>query len=62
MTRYDQLDLDLSKPDDEQGFWSLGINAKIYDHFRLKSEYQFAQEAGVALDNDVLFFQFVADF
>ncbi len=61
--RYDRVDLDRSlRGADDQQYLSLGLNALIYDHFRAKVEYRFADEDGPRLDNDTLLTQFVIDF
>lgn len=61
--RLDQLDLDgdVTGNDDRDAF-SLGINALLYDHFRLKAEYQFVDEDGPGLENDAFRLQFVIDY
>lgn len=63
VTRYDDVDLDRSRVgNDDRTFWSVGFNAALYEHFRVKLEYQFADEKGAARDNDTLLGQVVVDF
>lgn len=61
--RYDTVDLDAGVTGgDDRDFFSLGINAVIYDHFRAKLEYRMADEEGPEKDNDTLLGQLVIDF
>lgn len=63
VTRYDEVDLDRSRiGGDDRRFWSVGVNAAIYEHFHLKLEYQFADEKGASRDNDTFLGQVVVDF
>ena len=63
VTRYDRVDLDaLVEGNDDRKIWSLGVNFKIYEHFRIKTEYRFAREEGTPKDNDTFLTQFVVDF
>ena len=63
VARIDQLDLDsFASGNDEQDFLSLGLNFKIYDHFRFKTEYQLKDENGPDRDDDTVYLQFVLDF
>jgi hypothetical protein len=63
VTRYDDVDLDDSVVgNDDRQFWSLGLNASVYDHFRFKLEYRLAEEDGPALDDDTFYGQVVVDF
>ncbi len=61
--RFDTLDLDaaVSGNDDLDSF-AFGLNALIYDHFRLKAEYQWVDEDGPTLENDAFRLQFVLDY
>ncbi len=62
-TRYDDVDLDRSRLGaDDRTFWSVGVNLAIYEHFRTKLEYQFADEKGAARDNNTFLGQVVVDF
>jgi len=57
------VDLDAAVTgNDDQEFWSLGINLKLYEHFRAKLEYRMIDENGTSKDNDTLLGQFVIDF
>ena len=63
VARVDQLDLDsFAAGNDEQDYLSLGLNLKIYDHFRFKTEYQFKDEQGPERDDDTFYLQVVVDF
>lgn len=63
VARIDQVDLDsFASGNDEQDYVSLGLNFKIYDHFRFKTEYQFKDEEGPDRDDDTFYMQFVIDF
>ncbi len=63
VTRYDEVDLDRTREGgDDRQFWSLGINAGIYEHFRAKLEYQLAREKGSNEKHDTFLSQFVVEF
>lgn len=61
--RYDQTDLDrdVSGSDDLDSF-TFGLNALIYEHFRIKTEYQLVNEDGATRENDAFRLQFVVDY
>ncbi|MCH9649929.1 MAG: porin [Deltaproteobacteria bacterium] len=61
-TRYDSVDLDRGLVDAGTDYFSLGINAKVFEQFRLKGEYRLGTEQGANRDNDSFLFQAVVDF
>lgn len=60
--RYDDLDLDGASNRDDLSALSLGIKAEIYDHFKLKAEYQLFDEPVGTESADTLHLQAVVDF
>lgn len=61
-TRYDSVDLDRGLTATGTDFFSLAINARVLDQFRLKGEYRLGSEEGPSRDNDAFLFQAVVDF
>lgn len=61
--RFDTLDLDgATTGNDDLDAFAIGLNALLYNHFRLKAEYQFVDEDGPTLENDAFRLQFVLDY
>jgi hypothetical protein len=61
--RFDSVDLDHGvSGNDDRKLWSTGFNLKLYDHFRLKTEYRWALEKGIHRDDNTFFSQFALDF
>lgn len=61
VVRFDQVELDRHASDERMRL-SPGIALQIYDHFRIKTEYQFAFENGPKKDDDAFVAAFVVDF
>ncbi len=63
VTRCGRVDLDGAvRGGDDQRYWSLGTNARLFEHFRAKLEYRKADEDGPAKENDTFLSQLVFDF
>lgn len=61
--RFDSVDLDrASEGQNDRETLALGLNLKLYEHFRFKAEYQWNDEKGLPLEDDAFLMQFVIDY